>query len=108
MLQPGRACRGVVAVFQHGKVLHESIEARAVPVFLARRGVDGFARVEFDDRAAACLYPGHAVGDVQGLTVDMRVPGRASAGGESPAMLPTNSSNDPKVRCGQIELRTRR
>jgi hypothetical protein len=52
-------------------------------VFFAGWGVDGLSGLHFDDVAAAGLHAGDAVGDVQGLSVGVTVPGGAGAGRES-------------------------
>ena len=54
-----------------------------MPVFFAGWGVDGLSGLHVDDVAAAGLHAGDAVGDVQGLSVGVAVPGGAGAGCES-------------------------
>jgi len=54
----------------------------AVPVPFARRAPHGLTRPDLDDVAAAGLGQADAFGDVQGLAVDVPVPGGAGAGSE--------------------------
>ena len=67
MLEPGGAGGRVVALVQHGEVLHEGVGSGAVPVFLARRAVQRLAGMGLHLLAAAGLNPRDALGDVQGL-----------------------------------------
>jgi len=50
-----------------------------VPVPLAGRGVDHLAGTDLDDLAVAALDRPDAVGDVQGLSHGMALPGGAGA-----------------------------
>lgn len=62
-----------------GKVCHEVIRARAVPVLLAIRREDDIACVQLDDPLTAHLDTATPLGDVQRLTAVVRVPGAAGA-----------------------------
>ena len=55
------------------------IRGGAVPVPLARRGVDGVAGPDLGDLAAAGLDQPDSLGDVQGLPAGVRVPRIAGA-----------------------------
>src|SRR5919204_4527815 len=64
------------------EVRHEAGRRGAVPVVLARLEEDAVARADDLDRAAAPLAQADALGDVDGLAVRVRVPGRPRAGRE--------------------------
>ncbi len=66
--------------FPHGDVGHEVVGGGAVPVPLAGRGVDGVARADLGDLAAAGLDQAAAFGDMQRLPYGVRVPRGAGAG----------------------------
>lgn len=55
--------------FPHGQVGHKVIRCCAVPVPLARRGVDGVAGPYDNNLAAAGLDEPDALGDMQGLVI---------------------------------------
>src|SRR5215213_8678107 len=86
LIGDGLEPRGAVAVgcaFEHGDVAHHVVSGSAVPVLLARWGPHGVAGAHPDDGAVAARDHANAFGDVQGLTVGVRVPVRACAGGEA-------------------------
>ncbi len=84
VLLVGDVCapRGVV-VLPDGGVHHEVVRRRAVPVLLPGWRVDHVAGADDHDLAAAGLDQADSVGDVQGLSQGVRVPGGARAGGEA-------------------------
>src|SRR5439155_24928980 len=67
------------------QVGHESLRRGAVPVILAGFEDDAAARADLFHRGTATLHATDALRDVDGLTVGMRVPGGARAGGETDA-----------------------
>ena len=72
----------IVVGLVEGEVDHEPVRRGAVPVVLAGLEVDAVAGADDLDRAAAALAEADALGDVDGLTERMRVPGGTRAGGE--------------------------
>jgi aminoglycoside phosphotransferase (APT) family kinase protein len=67
----------------HGDVGHETVRRRTVPVPLTRRGVDHVPRTDLHNIPAARLDPAFSLGDVQGLSDSVAVPGGARSGAEA-------------------------
>ena len=81
VLEPGHDL-SVVVGFLDGDVGHEAVRGRAVPVLLAGFDVDDVAGADLLDAAVPGRDEADAVGDVQGLTLRVVMPGGARAGGE--------------------------
>ena len=75
---PRGAGAGLVDL-EHREVGHEARRRRAVPVLLARLEEHAVAGADQFDLPSPPLHEPHAFGDVHGLTVGMRVPGRSRA-----------------------------
>src|SRR4051812_31666891 len=58
---------------------HEVVRGGAVPMPLARRGVDRVARLDLEQLTATSLYPPDSLDHVQGLAHRVGVPGVARA-----------------------------
>lgn len=72
----------VVVGFLHRYVGHESVGGRAVPVVLAGLDVDDVAGADLLWLATSSADQPDAVGDVEGLTLRMVMPGGAGARSE--------------------------
>src|SRR5947209_19206317 len=81
MLAP---CDGAAALIGllDGDVGHEAVRGGAVPVVLARFEVDAVARADLLDGTVLALAAADPLGDVDGLTVRVGVPGGPGAGRE--------------------------
>src|SRR6266496_757093 len=97
MVAPGRR-RAFVVDLEHREVRHETCRSRTVPVFLERLEEDAIAGPDHLDRAASLLCQAHALGDVDRLTVRMRMPGRAGARREVDA-----ASTHPRTAAGRCD-----